>query len=200
MTTVEDRSATTSELARRAMIDSQLRPSGVNADFVLQRMMNVPREDYVPANARNHAYIDRAIALGEGRFLAAPTVHGMMLQAAEPQGSDRVLLVDGGSGYLAALVRPLVGALEVISATDATAKSRKGDFTLLLVDGAAEQLPPELVKRLADDARVITGTVDRGVTRLAAGRKIGGQVALMPLADIGIPALPELQAPKGWSF
>ena len=189
------------DIARRAMIDSQLRTSGVNAEFVLRRMGAVAREQYLPEGARGFAYIDRAIALGNGRHLAAPVVQGKMLQEASPTAADKALLVDGGSGYLAELLRPLVGSLEVIGAEHAAAKSRKGgDFTLLVVDGAVEQLPEGLMRRLADQARVVTGVIKNGVTRLAIGRKAAGQVALLPLAELGIPALPEFAAPKGWSF
>src|SRR3546814_16821837 len=79
------------------MIDSQLRTSGVNEEFVLARMAAVPREDFVPAEARSVAYIDRAIALGEGRFLAAPLFHGRMLALARPTTDDKALIVDGRS-------------------------------------------------------------------------------------------------------
>lgn len=195
----EDRPATAFEAARKAMIDSQLRPSGVNADFVLQRMNAVARERFVPAAAQGHAYMDRAVPLGDGRFLAAPVVQGTMLQEAQPTAQDKALLVDGGSGYLAELLRPLVASLDVVSAADA-ANATGGEYSLLLVDGAAEQLPAALLARLADNGRVVTGLLDQGITRLATGRKIAGQVALAPLADIGMPVLPELLAPKGWSF
>jgi len=72
VTIVEDRppagdEAAQSESARRAMIDSQLRTSGVNAEPVLRRMAEVARERFVPETARGFAYIDRAIALGNGR-------------------------------------------------------------------------------------------------------------------------------------
>lgn len=199
VTIVEDRMATGFESARKAMIDSQLRTSGVNAEFVLQRMGAVAREDFVPAAARGHAYIDRAIQLPGSGQIAAPVVQGMMLQEAVPAPADKALLVDGGSGYLAELVRPLVGTLAVVSAADAAAAGDDG-YTLLLVDGAAEQLPDALLARLADGARVVTGMVERGVSRLATGRKVAGHVALMPVADLGIPAIPEMLAPKGWSF
>lgn len=183
------------------MIDSQLRTSGVNAEFVLRRMSQVPREDFVPESARGYAYIDRAIDLGNGRYLAAPAVQGMMLQEAAPALSDKALLVDGGSGYLAELLRPLVGSLDVIDPAAAlAAKRKKGDYTLLLIDGAVELFPEALTSQLADDARVITGTIENGVTRLAAGRKIAGRVALWPLAEVGMPALSEFVAPKSWSF
>ena len=205
MTIVEERptaghEAERASQARRSMIDSQLRTSGVNAEPVLQRMAAVAREDFVPETARGFAYIDRAIALGEGRRLAAPVVQGMMLQQADPTARDKALLVDGGSGYLAELLRPLVGSLEVLAPADAAATRKDGDFTLLVIDGAIELLPEALVRQLADGARVVTGQVKQGVTRLAIGRKAAGDVALVPLAELGIPVLPEFAAPKGWSF
>ena len=187
--------------ARQAMLVSQLRTSGVNAARVLARMGEVPREDFVPASARGVAYMDRAIDLGGGRWLAAPLVQGMMLQEGRPTPSDKALLIDGGSGYLAALLRPLVGSLEVIAPADAvTATRKRGDYTLLLIDGAIEQLPESLTQRLADGARVVCGLLKNGLTRLATGRKAAGEVALMPLAEIGIPMLPEFAAKREWSF
>lgn len=183
------------------MIDSQLRTSGINAEYVLRRMLDVPRENFVPEAARGFAYMDRAIPLGEGRYLAAPVVQGMMLQEAQPVSTDKALLVDGGSGYLAELLRPLVGSLEVIDPASATGASRKGgDFTLLVIDGAVEHLPDALVRRLANDARVVTGLVRSGVCSLAIGRKAADEVALLPVIEMGVPVLPEFAAPKGWSF
>jgi protein-L-isoaspartate(D-aspartate) O-methyltransferase len=202
VTLVEDRPVAGGQAAaRKAMIDSQLRTSGVNAAPVLARMGAVPREDFVPESARGVAYMDRAVALGGGRWLAAPLVHGTMLQEARPLPADKALLVDGGSGYLATLLRPLVGSLEVVTPADAAAPSRKrGDFTLLLIDGAIEQLPESLALRLAEGGRVVCGVLRNGLTRLATGRKAAGDVALLPLAEIGIPVLPEFAATKEWSF
>jgi protein-L-isoaspartate(D-aspartate) O-methyltransferase len=123
--------------ARRAMVDSQLRTSGVNARFVLERMLIVPREDFVPENARGTAYMDRAIRLENGGFLPAPVFHGMLLEEASPRVEDKVVVVDGGSGYLTELVRPLVAEVETITA-EAAAKGdvQTGYATLLLIDGA----------------------------------------------------------------
>lgn len=187
--------------ARKAMIDSQLRTSGVNEEFVLARMAAVPREDFVPAEARSVAYIDRAIALGEGRFLAAPLFHGRMLALARPTGGDRALIVEGGTSYLAELVRPLVGTCDTISADDAAgATGKRKGYSLILVDGAVEQFPEALAKRLDESGRVVCGLVARGVTRLASGRKIAGKLALQPLAEIGIPVLHQFDKPRQWSF
>jgi protein-L-isoaspartate(D-aspartate) O-methyltransferase len=186
-----------SAVARRAMIDSQLRTSGVNEPWVLAAMDRVPREDFLPATAKAAAYIDRAVPLGDGRFLAAPLVHGKMLAEALPTAADAALLVGDGAGYLAALLRPLVGSLDA-SADGATPGARA--YSLIVVDGAIEELPAALAAQLAEGGRIVTGLVLRGVTRLAAGRKAAGDVTLLPLAEIGIPVLPEFAAPQRWSF
>ncbi|MGN3974676.1 protein-L-isoaspartate O-methyltransferase family protein [Tsuneonella sp. SYSU-LHT278] len=185
--------------ARRAMIDSQLRTSGVNEPWVLARMAAVPREDFVPESARSAAYIDRAVPIGGGAMLAAPLVHARMLAEAKPTPADRVLVIDGGSGYLPALLDGIAGSVTVVSPADAL-KGRKGDFTLIMIDGAAEEVPHALARRLARDGRIITGLVEDGVTRLALGGVSGDRLALLPLAEIGIPRLSAFDKPKAWSF
>ncbi|MFM7347938.1 MAG: protein-L-isoaspartate O-methyltransferase family protein [Erythrobacter sp.] len=186
--------------ARRAMIDSQLRTSGVNEEYVLARMLAVPREGFLPADKGPQAYIDRAVMLGTAGHLASPLFYGKLLSEAAPGPDDRVLVVSGGTGYLATLVRPLVGDITEISAADAAGLSGTGSYTLILVDGAIEQLPQGLADALADGGRIATGLLLRQVTRLASGRKIAGQVALQPIEDLGVPVLHAFDAPKGWTF
>lgn len=188
------------QIARRAMIDSQLRTSGVNEEYVLARMLAVPREEFLPAAKLAQAYTDRAIALGEGGHLAAPLFYGKLLLEAAPAPDTRVLVVSGGTGYLAALLRPLVASLTEITAADAATASGTGSFDLIVIDGAIEQLPDTLAAQLAENGRIVTGLVLRQVTRLAAGRKIAGTVNLQPIEDLGIPVLHAFDAPKGWTF
>ncbi|WP_247717905.1 protein-L-isoaspartate O-methyltransferase family protein [Qipengyuania proteolytica] len=186
--------------ARKAMLDSQLRTSGVNESFVLERMGTVAREDFVPEAMRSVAYSDRAIRLGDGKVLPAPLFHGMMLSEAQPTASDEVLVIDGGSGYLAALVEPLVGSVRVMSPEDVAGGKKKGAFSLVLIDGAVEHIPAGLAKLVAEGGRIVTGMVERGVTRLATGRKAAGSLALLPLAEIGVPRLAQFDRPASWSF
>ncbi len=191
-----------SQIARRAMIDSQLRTSGVNEEFVLARMLAVPREAFLPADKAALAYIDRAIALADGGHLASPLFYGKLLLEAAPTRADRVLVVEGGTGYLAELLRPLVGELVTLPAAEAAAGTLAagGPFSLIVIDGAAEQIPDALAGQLAEDGRIVAGLVLRQVTRLAAGRKIDGRAVLRAIEDLGIPVLRAFAAPKGWSF
>lgn len=187
--------------ARRAMIDSQLRTSGVNSPYVIRRMGEVAREDHVPVASKSLAYVDRAIKLGNGNWLPAPLVQGKMLEEAQPTGAEKAIVVDAGSGYLAELLRPLVGELVTLSVEDATGKGTKGKGAqLLVIDGAVEEIPAGLARRLADGARIVTGIANNGVTRIAVGRKDESGVSLMPVFDIGIPQLHAFDKPKGWSF
>jgi protein-L-isoaspartate(D-aspartate) O-methyltransferase len=187
--------------ARRTMIDCQLRTSGVNDEFVLARMLAVPREDHVPADMRNTAYIDRAITLENGRRIAAPLFYGMVLAEAQPTIEDSVLVIDAGSGYLPALIQPLVGTVDVISPEDAIAKSgKRKTYSLVLVDGAIETVPATLAKRMDAGGRMVTGLASKNVTRLAVGRKSSNDVALLPLAELGIPRLAEFDKEESWSF
>lgn len=195
MTMIDNSSAT----ARKAMIDSQLRTSGVNEEFALARMMAVPREDFLPEDKAPLAYIDRSVRV-EGGALAAPLFYGKLLLEAAPMSDDRVLIVEGGTDYVAALVAPMVASVKTVSAADAAEGNVDGSFSLILIDGAIEQLPQDLADALEDDGRIVGGLLLRQVTRLASGRKIVGQVALQPVEDLGIPILGAFAAPQKWSF
>jgi len=189
------------QTARRAMIDSQLRTSGVNEPFVLERMGAVAREDFVPETARGTAYMDRAQPLGEGRFLASPVAHGQMLAEAHPKPNERVLVVENGNGYLAELVRPLAASVDTVTASAvASGKSKAKDFDLVLVDGAIEDVPKALVKAVSANGRIVSGLIERGVSRLAVGRRSGDTLAFDTVADADLPVLGMFARKKAWSF
>ena len=185
---------------RAAMVDSQLRPNDVIDPAVVAAMAAAPREAHVPAALASVAYMDRAIRLENGGFLPAPLFHGAMLGEAMPLPGDHVLVVDAGSGYLPALIEPLVEKLDTIT-PDAAIKSRNiGPYSLILVDGAIEDVPATFAKMLADNGRIVTGLVERGVTRLATGRKSGKSIVLLPLAEMGVPRIGAFDKPESWSF
>jgi len=189
------------DTARKAMIDSQLRTSGVNEEFVLGRMNSVPREAFLPQEKASLAYIDRSVSIGPNAHLASPLFYGKLLLEAVPIRADRVLIVEGGTGYLAELVRPLVADVTVISAKDAAeGTALKGTYSLILIDGAIEELSEGLSSALDEEGRIVSGLVLRGVTRLASGRKIVGRLSLTPVEDLGIPVLHAFDQPKGWTF
>ncbi len=81
------------QTARRAMIDNQLRPEAVTDGAVLAAMGSIAREDYVPAEARAFAYMDRPIVLGQGRAMMPPAALGRLLGELLPRAGERALVV-----------------------------------------------------------------------------------------------------------
>src|ERR1700716_1209722 len=94
--------------ARQKMVDGQVRPSDVTDIRIIDAMLAVPREAFVPENKRALAYLDLDLHVSEGssakRFLIKPVVLAKMLQAAEIKQTDRVLVVGCATGYAAAVI------------------------------------------------------------------------------------------------
>ena len=73
-------------------------------------------------------------------------------------------------------------------------------YDLILIDGAVEQIPPALVEQLAPQGRLAAAIVERGVTRLAVGRRAGGDFAMAAFADAAAPILPGFEPVAGFRF
>ena len=204
--------------AREAMIESQLRPQGVTDPAVLDAMRRIPRENFLPSHTRPLAYVDRAVAIGEGRFLAAPAVLGQLLTQMMPEVGQRALVVGAGTGYSAAILLAMgldVVALESDAGLCAAARDQGikvteepleqghaagAPYDQILIDGAVEYIPDAIVAQLADGGRLGTALSDRGITRLAIGRKAGDAFGTLSVGDAGVPALPGFQRPRVFTF
>jgi protein-L-isoaspartate(D-aspartate) O-methyltransferase len=90
--------------ARGRMVDRQLRRRGIQDERVLAAMAEVPRERFVPPEARADAYRDGALAIGEGQTISQPWIVACMTTLLELRGDERVLEVGTGSGYGAAVL------------------------------------------------------------------------------------------------
>ena len=207
---------------RAAMIDSQLRTNDVIDPDVVAAMAAVPREAFVPAALSGVAYMDRAIALGDGRALNPPLVTGRLLVEAAVRPGMRVLLVGAATGYTAALPARLgaeVHAVEERADLIEAARAAAGDsaiawtqgplaagapkaapFDRIVIEGAVETLPDALVAQLAEGGRIVAARRDGSVSRLVQGVKAGGTVALRAFADMDVAPLPGFAAPKGFRF
>jgi protein-L-isoaspartate(D-aspartate) O-methyltransferase len=204
--------------AREAMVESQLRPQGVTDPAVLQAMGSIPRERFLPRHTQPLAYVDRAVAMGDGRFLAAPSVLGQLLTQMMPERGQRALVIGAGTGYSAAILEAIgldVVALESSPELAATARElgvnvveglleagyRKGaPYDQILIDGAVEYIPDPIIGQLADGGRLGTAIVDRGVSRLVIGRKGGGAFGYLSVSDAGVPALPGFARARAFTF
>jgi protein-L-isoaspartate(D-aspartate) O-methyltransferase len=204
--------------ARQAMVDSQLRPQGVTDPAVLQAMGSIEREKFLPPETRPLAYVDRAVSIGDGRFLSAPAVLGQLLTQMMPRPGQRALVIGAGTGYSAQVLAAMglnVTALE--SSATLAAKARelgievvqgpleKGYVTAapydqVLIDGAVEYIPEAVIDQMAEGGRLGTALVDRGITRLIVGRKAGIAFGYLSLSDAGVPALPGFTRPRAFTF
>lgn len=210
--------------AREAMIDSQLKPCGIVTPRVVGAFFAVPREDFVDPARRGLAYADAAQAVAPGRELLAPLSLGTLVEEAAPAPEDRVLVVGCATGYSAAILAELAGhvvALESDAALAARAKALLGGranvelvegpleagwapaapYTLILIDGAIELVPDELIAQLAEGGRlfaILSGS-DR-VARAAKGRKQAGILRLEPYAEAAGALLPSFRKAPVFQF
>lgn len=208
---------------RHAMVASQLRTNAVSDARVVAAMARVPREDYLPVEARDMAYRDTALPLGRGRFQNVPIATGRMLTEAALQATDRVLLIGAAGGYTAAVLAEIVASVTAVESDPALAELARtalagtpkvtlvegplqagyaegGPYDVLFIDGAVESMPAALIAQVATGGRVVGGLADRGVTRLASGRKTAGGFALLPFADIDCVPLPGFALAKSFTF
>ena len=205
-------------LARRVMIDNQLRPQGVTDRGVLAAMGKVERERFVPEAARALSYFDRSIKTGDGRALMPPAAIGRLLSELQPRAGERALVIGAGSGYSAAVLREI--GLDVVALESdrniATSPAAEGidavvgelskgwtkgaPYDLILLDGAVEEVPAALGKQLAPDGRLAGAIIDRGVTRLIVGNCANGAISWRTIADADIEALPGFERPRAFTF
>ena len=175
---------------RRSMVDSQLRPSGVTESWVLAAMGSIAREDFVPVSHQTTAYMDRSLELESGEILNPPVSTALLLQAADVQADDNVLLIGQSDGYVAAILKTRTAHVTTAAADNLGAASANAPYACIIIDGAAEELPDALFALAADGARLVTGIVEGAVTRLAKGYVQNGNVALKSIADSEIAPLP----------
>jgi protein-L-isoaspartate(D-aspartate) O-methyltransferase len=208
---------------RHAMVASQLRTNAVSDARVVAAMAEVPREAFLPGEVAALAYRDTAVPLTHGRAQNVPIATGKLLTAATLGAADRVLLIGAAGGYTAAVLAELVAnvvAVEIDPVLAAIARTTlagypsvtlvegpleagyaaAAPYDVLVVDGAVEQLPDALVAQVKVGGRVVAGLADRGITRLASGRRSEGGFALLPFADIDCVVLPGFDRPRSFTF
>ncbi len=162
------------------MVAEQLVPHGVTDPRVLEAMASVPREEFLAARMRRHAYEDRALAIECGQTISQPLVVALMIQAAAPQSDDIALEVGTGSGYAAAVLSRLCRRVITIEREAALAEHASetlrrlgfdnvevavGDgsegwpaeapYNAILVAAAARGVPDALIEQLLDGGRML---------------------------------------------
>jgi protein-L-isoaspartate(D-aspartate) O-methyltransferase len=189
------------EEERRLMIEIQLRHRGIRDERVLDAMFHVPRHEFVPPALVRAAYDDRPLPLGEAETISQPYIVAAMTEAADVQPGDKALEVGTGSGYQAAILAYLEARVYTIERNPVLAKSARerlarlgyegvevieGDgsegyppaapYAVILVTAAAPDVPPALLKQLADQGRLVIPVGDLRHQDLLLSLKKGDQV------------------------
>jgi protein-L-isoaspartate(D-aspartate) O-methyltransferase len=169
------------ELARRKMVEQQVRPWDVFNQDVLHVLGSVAREKFVPAGYEDVAYVDTEIPLGHGQVMLRPVIEGRLLQALDLRPADEVLEIGTGSGYLTACLAGLSASVTSIDIhqdfiTHAGEKLEAAgieNVSLQCMD-AMQELPEGHF-----DAIAVTGSVPRIDERFVNALKPGGRLFLV---------------------
>ena len=215
--------------ARQKMVDGQVRPSDVTDARILDAMLLVPREAFVPADKQALAYLDLDLDVAEGgaakRCLIAPALFAKLLQAAEVKDGDRVLVVGCATGYAAAVIArltPHVVASESDSALAAkaatvlaqqgcgqvsvkTAAAADGDaasapFDVIVLNGATEVAPKALYEQLKDGGRLVGVFATSRPARATIVTCSHSDFGHRTLFDAAAPVLPGLELVPAFVF
>ncbi len=218
-----------SALQRKNMVESQVRPSDVTDRRITGAMQDVQRERFVPARQASLAYMDEALAVAPGRSLMAPRTFARLLQLADVQPGDKVLIIGALQGYSTAVIARLARAVVAVerdgelatAARSAVADSKianavivsgpltagypaSAPYDVIFVEGAIESLPAELTAQLSPAGRLVaienSGGLGRAIVMQASPAKAGATVSRRIAFDAAGSLLPGFEQPKAFKF
>ncbi|MES2029933.1 MAG: protein-L-isoaspartate O-methyltransferase [Pseudomonadota bacterium] len=204
--------------ARQKMVDGQVRPSDVTDLRIIDAMLAVPREEFVPASQRAMAYLDLDLEVAPNRFLIKPVVLARMLQASDVKATDKVLVVGCPTGYSAAVIAQFAGKVTATEGDAALAAKASEDmarlgysnitlaagmpadghaanapYDLIVLAGATEVLPTGLYKQLAPGGQLVGVFALTKPARAMIVTHSHDDFGSRPLFDATAPVLPGLE-------
>lgn len=198
---------------RTVMVDSQIRPSDVTKYSIIDAMLNVPRERFVPKGREEVAYLGENIPLSRGRVLLDPRCFSKLLDALDVQPNEVALDVGAGLGYSTAVLARLadtVIAVEdefaaeaerrlselgvdnavVVSGVPADGAQRHGPYDVILVEGGVEQVPAALTDQLKDGGRIGALFMEGNLGVARIGYRAEGVISWRPIFNASAPVMP----------
>jgi len=182
MTPVAKEKSDQFDIARQAMIDSQIHPMGVVSERLLDVMGFVPREVFVPADKQGICYCDEDIAVAEGCYLMEPSVLARMIQALNPSEDHVALTIGSGIGYNAAILSHLVStvvALEQDQALITQAQASWDSLSYCNIAGVAGEQSKGAPEHAPYDIIIINGAVAEIPSEIKAQLNIGGRLVAL---------------------
>jgi protein-L-isoaspartate(D-aspartate) O-methyltransferase len=169
--------------AREQMIEQQVRAWEVLDERVLGIFRKVPRDPFVPAEHRYLAYADFEVPLPKGQHMLRPSVAGRLLQALELTGSERVLEIGAGSGFLTACLAASSAHIESIEIFPELAELAKSNLATLSIGNTrivtADALATAADARKRYDAIAVTGSLPLPDERFQRQLEIGGRMFII---------------------
>lgn len=200
---------------RRMMVDTQIRPSDVTKFPIIEAMLNVPREVFVPDAKREAAYSGDNIEIARDRVLLEPRTLAKMLDALDVQADELVLDVGCGYGYSSAVVARMAQAVIALEEDESIAAETQallsdvgadnailhagplaegavehGPYDVILVQGGVAELPQALEEQLKDGGRIACLFMDGALGAVRIGYKSGGTLSWRFEFNAGAPVLP----------
>jgi protein-L-isoaspartate(D-aspartate) O-methyltransferase len=211
--------------ARRTMVDGQVRTSDVTDLRLIAAMLEVPREQFVPAARRPVTYLDIDVPVDGARALLKPMVLAKLLQAAGITQSESVLDVGCATGYSTAVLSRLGGTIVALEEEVALARiagetlaalgvsnvsvvsgplgegwKRGAPYDVIVVEGASEVVPAALLAQLKDGGRLIAVIGSGPMGKATIYRKSGDSATGQTLFDATAPLLPGFAKPAAFVF
>lgn len=209
---------------RTMMVDTQIRPSDVTKYPIIEAMLTVAREDFVPDDQREAAYADVQVPLAPGRVLMEARSFAKILDVLSIQPEEMVMNVGAGLGYGAAVLARLadfVVAVEeeglageaesrlsaagadnvaVIAGPLVQGDAKHGPYDVILVEGSVEALPDTLTDQLRENGRIAAIFSDGNLGTVRIGHKIDGVVNWRYAFNVSTPVLPGFEAVKEFAL
>jgi len=216
-------------IARQKMVDGQVRTADVTDHRILDAMLALPREEFVPAARRALAYLDLDLDVTEGgsvpRCLIKPMLMAKLLQAAEIRAGDHLLIVGCATGYAAAVAARLAGKVTATERDEALASTARGTlakvglsnvtvkvaeppagdsadapYDVILLNGATEIVPATLCGQLRDRGRLVGVFAASRPPRATIVTRSHGDFGHRTLFDASAPVLPGLERVPAFVF
>ncbi|MCB1331755.1 MAG: protein-L-isoaspartate O-methyltransferase [Maritimibacter sp.] len=208
-----------SQTLRRMMVDTQVRPSNVTKFPIIEAMLAVPREDFVPDACRAVAYADAPVDLGGGRAMVEPRTLAKILDAVDIDTDDLVLDLGAGLGYSAAVIARMaefVVALEeepdlageaetrlaaagvdnvaVITGPLVEGDAKHGPYDVIFVEGAVQQVPLTILEQIKEGGRIVAIFAGDHLGTVRIGYRVGDDVDWRPVFNAAGTVLPGFAA------
>lgn len=212
--------------ARRViMVDTQVRPSDVTKFPIIDAMLAVPRENFVPRDKREAAYVDGNIVFGEDRALLEPRTLAKMLDALDLQNDELVLDIGSALGYSASVIAHIAQAVVAVEADEAlssdaqtalseagidnvvvhtadlaTGAPEYGPYDAIVVEGGVEVISATLIDQLKDGGRIAAVFMTGALGEVRIGHKKNGSVHWRLSFNASAPILPGFAAEREFAL